>query len=394
MASWAMAAQVPGPPGEDSEAAIQLIRAQMVENLRRQPNYTCLETLDRSTKYARGPDTWDRARLEVALVDGKEVFAWPGSDRFEHTDPSDLIPGGTTSNGSFALHAANIFRSGIARFRRTGEETVGNRTLSQYEYRVPREESGRNNWNLMSENRHATVGAHGTFLVDPVNRDVLRLEVIADDIPSEIGMTSVVDRVDYERVHIGDEQFLLPVAGELAIVAPGRENRNVTRFTDCRQFGAQSTIVFDEEVAESPSAKNSRGGARQELHLPGDLLLKLALLEEIDWEQAAAGDRLRAELREAVRRGERVLAPKGAVASGRILKLGGRGDRKLLGFEFRELEWRGGRAQLESGRVLGARQRGVETEWSSTIAGEVLVIPKKERVQGLEITVRTLDRRR
>ena len=65
------------------------IRDHMVEQLRRQPNYTCVETVERSARPGakKNFQLKDTLRMEVALVDGKEMFAWPGakeirSDRF------------------------------------------------------------------------------------------------------------------------------------------------------------------------------------------------------------------------------------------------------------------------------------------------------------------------
>src|SRR5262245_46878599 len=86
------------------------IKVRAAENLTRLPNYTCLETIERST---RGPSgkfrLVDFIRLEVAYVDRKEMFAWPGSNNFEDQDITDLVGGGTIGNGSFALHARSVF---------------------------------------------------------------------------------------------------------------------------------------------------------------------------------------------------------------------------------------------------------------------------------------------
>src|ERR1700722_17188709 len=64
------------------------IRAHMDEVLRSAPNYTCVETMERTRRVgpARRFQMEDTLRLEVALVEGKEMFAWPGSKKFEHDD--------------------------------------------------------------------------------------------------------------------------------------------------------------------------------------------------------------------------------------------------------------------------------------------------------------------
>ena len=45
------------------------------------PNYTCLETMERSQRWPRAKSfrPLDTVRLEVSNVDGKELLAWPGA---------------------------------------------------------------------------------------------------------------------------------------------------------------------------------------------------------------------------------------------------------------------------------------------------------------------------
>lgn len=63
----------------------------MAQTLAVQPNYTCLETVERWVTPKNAKRTLqDRVRLEVALVDGKEMFSWPGAEKFEATDPPRL----------------------------------------------------------------------------------------------------------------------------------------------------------------------------------------------------------------------------------------------------------------------------------------------------------------
>ena len=71
----------------DDAASIRIarIRSQMARNLERLPNYTCTQTIERSIRPARTRrfQLIDTIRLEVALVNGRELFAWPGSGKFD-----------------------------------------------------------------------------------------------------------------------------------------------------------------------------------------------------------------------------------------------------------------------------------------------------------------------
>jgi hypothetical protein len=96
------------------------IKQKMRQNLRQVPNYTCLETIERSRRYPRslvvsrdgGPGPFqplDTLRLEVAEVEGKEFFARPGARNFEDTRPRTFARDGMIGNGVFTLLTRSIF---------------------------------------------------------------------------------------------------------------------------------------------------------------------------------------------------------------------------------------------------------------------------------------------
>ena len=97
----------------DDAASIRIarIRAHMADNLQRLPNYTCTQTIERSTRPARSRrfQLVDTLRLEVALVNGRGLFAWPGSGKFDDRELGEIIGSGASGNGNFGLHARSIF---------------------------------------------------------------------------------------------------------------------------------------------------------------------------------------------------------------------------------------------------------------------------------------------
>src|SRR5580698_9823121 len=93
-------AQTALPPDLD---ALAKIRTRMLFNLEHQPNYTCVETIERSSR-AKSTNKFkvvDTLRLEVALADGREMFAWPGSKKFDETDVTQFVTSGAIGNGEF-----------------------------------------------------------------------------------------------------------------------------------------------------------------------------------------------------------------------------------------------------------------------------------------------------
>jgi hypothetical protein len=315
----------------------------MTSNLRRQPNYTCIETVERSRRSgaARKFQLQDTLRLEVALVEGKEMFAWPGSRKFEDADLRTMVSTGTFGNGNFALHARAIFQGRGPTFQYRGQTVLDGQAAFQFDYRVALFESG---YQIRVAEKEARVGYHGAFYADPASFNVRRLEVIADDIPAELGMSQATDVMDYGNVPIGGAEFLLPVRSQLTLIdLHGQESRNETRFTSCRQFTGDSTLSFGDPPPDLPAAAEPV----QEIELPGNLEVALSLLDGVDTENAAVGDPLRARLNRDLRYKGNVLFSKGAVATGRVTRIERRSDYIVLGLEFDELAAPGAHAQLK-----------------------------------------------
>src|SRR3954463_4528219 len=98
-ASWMASGQDASQP----DGPLPRVGNKMIANLARLPNYTCLQTIERKVRHpsSRRTELVDMVRLEVALVDGKELFSWPGAGHFEDKEIGQLVSGGAIGNGSF-----------------------------------------------------------------------------------------------------------------------------------------------------------------------------------------------------------------------------------------------------------------------------------------------------
>src|SRR5580693_5471841 len=92
----------------------KLAREKVLDNARRMPRYTCVETISRTQYHpadnssscqppaaarrlvsVRGSMTLrDRLRLDVTVADGGEIFSWAGAGKFETHDVGELAGGG------------------------------------------------------------------------------------------------------------------------------------------------------------------------------------------------------------------------------------------------------------------------------------------------------------
>jgi hypothetical protein len=316
------------------------IREKMSGILRRQPNYTCTETIKRTRQVvgsrARIEDT---LRLEVALVDGKEMFAWPGSKQFEDHDLGELISTGMFGNGNFAIYARILFLTNVAVFEDRGETQLDGHPAWRYDFRVSSATGGSR---LRVDGHEAVVGFHGSFYADPATFEVRRIEIVAEDIPAELKILDAETVVDLGRIRIGDEEYLLPVGSQLMMAMPDVVDRNSVRFSSCRKFTGESVLLFNDPILTDTPAR----AAPREVEISAGLTLQLEI-PDLDLTQAAVGDPVRAVLWSDLKNHRELLAPKGSIVGGRIIEL----ERSLsyftLKLRFQDLDWPGGHASVK-----------------------------------------------
>jgi len=314
------------------------IKVRAEENLGRLPNYTCLETVERSTRRPSGKfQLQDVLRMEVAFVGSKELYAWPGSQQFEDRELFTMVGYGAIGNGSFALHARSVFLGSGPTFTHVGESIREGRRVVRYDYRVPRIQSG---YRLRVRKAEGIAGFHGSFWVDAESLDLVRLELTADDIPAHVPILAASETLEYAAMRIADHDFLLPSSSELVLTdASGIESRNRVSFTRCRQFAGDSVLSFADVPAEGPVLRRVKV---QEV-LESDLEIELNLESAIEGGVSAVGDEIRAVAVKNVSRKGSVVIPKGAMATGRIVKLQRRtvgGDSVwTVGVQMMRLDW-------------------------------------------------------
>ena len=127
------------PPAGPELTLVQRAKLRMAENIQHLPDYTCLETIERSVRVPAKDKLLfrDLVRLEVAFIGEREMFAWPGSGRFEAGLIGELPLGGAIGNGGFAGWVGSLFGSSAPAYGYVGACTVEGRHGSRYRFRVP-----------------------------------------------------------------------------------------------------------------------------------------------------------------------------------------------------------------------------------------------------------------
>jgi hypothetical protein len=234
-------------------AALVGIKRRMAAELGHVPDYTCLQTVVREVQGRRGaPRPLDTLRLEVAHVGQEELYGWPG-EAFQSGDMRKFVAGGFIGTGVFAQHALSLFVDDAGTFRYAGEEPCRGKPALHYTYELPVLASG---YNVHANGKQATVASRGSFWADRESLDLIRIEIVADEIPAELGIVRITTHIDYGRMRIGGSSVLLPESAKMTLENfTGERSSNRLEFTHCRQYGSLSVIRF----GEAPPAAGSSG---------------------------------------------------------------------------------------------------------------------------------------
>jgi hypothetical protein len=303
------------------------VKRKVAESLTHLPDYTCLETIERSERQLESASfkAIDAVRLEVTQIGAKEFYSALGDHKFQD-GVTQLVGTGLISTGQFALTARSIFVDTSPQIRFAGEGVLKSRRVLKYDYRIPYLARG---WTLTFGAQSVTVAAHGSFWADAATLDLVRLDKQADDIPPDLMFSEARTAVDYGRVRIGDIEVLLPQSAEVTLTLQNHETYiNRAEFSQCRAYRAESSIRFG-DVPEAQAFK-----------LPPNLAIVLELDRAIDPETAAEGDAVTARVALDVKVKNQIVIPSGAMVRGRIREM----NSFSITLEFAEVEFGNQRA--------------------------------------------------
>lgn len=329
-------AQAPPDPTQVLASA----RDKIMESRPRLPNYTCVQTVDRSyfrravqpnplpscSQMHAEEDTsehqidlylTDRLRLDVKVSAGAEIGSWAGASQFDAKSIFELVSTGPFGTGALGTFLSDIFDNGGASFVYNGEVLSDAGKLYQYSYRVP---LGASHYQVHTRRDWQAIAYEGEVGIDPQSLDLRHLVVRSNHLPVEAEACAVVTSADYARIHIGATDYLLPQRSRLHIVTVStHEDDVVTTYSGCREYQSESTIHFGDDQATAGTTKKAAAPAS----FPAGLQISLASLAPIDTDVAAAGDTVMQKVRRPVhaKGSKEVLIPAGATVRGRIVKM-------------------------------------------------------------------------
>jgi hypothetical protein len=361
-----------GQQASDPAGALQQTRDRLLTDLARLPRYTCTQAITR--KYFGGPihlrqpscseliaahdarnhelslQSWDRLRLEVAIVENGNVYSWVGAPRFEK-GLEKLSGYGPLGSGDFGLFLDEIFRRAIVTFK--GEEVLDGRQLLKYSYDVPLGKSG---YKVNMNEGWALTAYSGTFLLDAGGTDIARLTVRTAELPPASPGCLAISEVDYGRTLIHDRMILIPRETRLRTIRrDGSETLSVTTYASCREYASKSRMLAD--APESSAGTSAESRPLPPSPLPEGLHLETRIVTPIDSDTAWAGDTIEAVLRSQVRdKQHNVVAPAGARLHGRLVHVGHESEpfgHFQIGMQLESIEINGQTVPLRATRYYG-----------------------------------------
>jgi hypothetical protein len=209
------------------------------------PNYVCDQVTTRYAQRSRASD-WqplDVVTAKVVYEDGREDYRdiTVGGKK---TNKSMMDLGGSTSVGEFASSLHSLFSNQTdAQFKLSESTTADGKPQAIYAFKVALRNS---DWTIKVGGQELFPAYSGSVWIDKSTGEVLRVEMGADNIPKDFPFDQVEMAVDYDKVHLGTSEFLLPIHSENLACERGSPicTKNVIDFRDYHKFTGESTIEF------------------------------------------------------------------------------------------------------------------------------------------------------
>ena len=236
---------------QDPKALLLRVRENVQSTLSRIPKYLCTQTVDRS-RYEPdrlrdlplcGEDrengnpskqhlaSSDRLRLDVAVVSKTEIYSWVGENSFGKHNLFELTDG-VLSTGTFLSFLKIVFLDDNADFSYMGESAVDGRSLAEFNFEVPAQNS---HYRFGDGIRHWTIAYQGSATVDPRTGELAKLVVHIPHLPSASGACEATTTLQYRQTRMNSAEFLLPAETTLQVIdANGSSSVNRTAYTSCR----------------------------------------------------------------------------------------------------------------------------------------------------------------
>jgi hypothetical protein len=247
----------PPPSSEEQAAIIDEVRDYALNYSANLPDFICTQVTDRygapmpGTKYggnAKDDPHWqrlDQLTTRLSYFNQKEEVKLILHNSTPTSQDYDKV-GGATSYGDYGSMLKQIFDSySQSRFEWDHWGTLRGRRVMAFHYRVSLDRS-QYRIGIRDTGQSVLVAYDGLVEVDKATHKVMRITVVAQNIPADFPVRSASERLDYDYTEISGHTFLLPLYGQVLMSGEGVINRNDLSFHNYRKYSADSAISFDD----------------------------------------------------------------------------------------------------------------------------------------------------
>jgi len=246
----------------EQKAIIERVREYALNYSKSLPNFICTEVTRRYYDDT-GQESWvnyDTLTTRLTYFEQKEKYELIMINNRSTTRSYHSV-GGAISSGDFGTMMQQIFEPhSQAAFAWLRWGTLRGKRTHVYAYHVPQ---GNSQWHLGDGRQDIVTGYRGLIYVDRDTEMILKLTLDAEDVPRTFPIQEAKDSLDYDYTKIGEQQYLLPLKGEVRMRHDKTLTRNINEFHLYHKYGTDTEIKFestpeaisDDKTKEEPPVK-------------------------------------------------------------------------------------------------------------------------------------------
>ena len=206
------------------------------------PDFVCRRRTERFQRLFQGWQEKDQLQEDLLFANGEETYQPVEGQKASGSQE------GAYSIGQFAAAIQNVFApQSRTSFRLEGAEEIAGRQTVRVAFRIPQETSA---LQVTYQGNPLRVGYRGLSWIDVNSYQVVKLIKKTVDLPEDFPVKTSEVSIAYDQVRIGESQHWLPIRAQfnmsIGILQSARvHTRNVTRFTDYRQFETDVKLLLE-----------------------------------------------------------------------------------------------------------------------------------------------------
>jgi hypothetical protein len=250
----------PAPDADQQQRILETVTGFARSYLERLPDFTCIRTTQHFL--AKGANkTWNpqvKVAQELSYYQHAEHYQVVAVDDVPKKKVSVWMQAGgwVETNGNFGALMSLIFDPNVApHFESQGRSALHGKPVYAFAYHVSLADSIAasakcTSWIAFTTCKTIKYGFHGFLFVDAESLDIVRLTQVPEDLPASYAQGN--ESVDYGRVTVAGNEYLLPIADEFETTIGKTLFRNQSTYSSYKKFVAESTVSTT--VVDAPEA--------------------------------------------------------------------------------------------------------------------------------------------